>query len=217
MQPFTSITGVAVPIIEDDLNTDQIAPIQMSRELKPDYADLLFKRRRVNPDGSRNEAHILNQGRYRNPAILVSGRNFGCGSSREAAVWCLTAVGIRAIVARSIADIFRENCLQNGVLPVELADADAAQFEARVLAADGNAPFTADLVTQTLSGPDGVDIRFEIPASDRMRLIEGLDDIGVSLKHEAEVAAWEARTAAQLPWRQSARDRRRSEPSKDSG
>ncbi len=208
MEPFTRITGPAVPMREDDLNTDQIAPIQMSRELKPDYADLLFKRRRIHPDGSLVEDHILNQERYRRPAILLGGRNFGCGSSREAAVWCMMAVGIRCIVARSIADIFRENCLQNGVLPVELDDAKADALEVRVLAADGLQPFNADLTTQTISGPGGPDIAFEISASDKMRLLEGLDDIGVTLKHRAEIEAWEARTAKQLPWRQSSRDRR---------
>ena len=208
MTPFTSITGPCVALIEDDLNTDQIAPIQMSRELKPDYADLLFKRRRENPDGSRTD-HILNQPRFARPAILLSRHNFGCGSSREAAVWCLTAVGIRCIVARSIADIFRENCLQNGVLPVELDGPAADDFERRVLVADGQAAFTADLPSQTLSGPGGADIRFEIAPSDKMRLIEGLDDIGVSLKHEADIKAWEAKAAARHPWMQTARDRRR--------
>lgn len=210
MQPFVSITGPCVPILEDDLNTDQIAPIQMSRELKPDYADLLFKRQRQNPDGSRAEGHIFNQPRYAKPGLLMSRHNFGCGSSREAAVWCLMAVGIRCIVARSIADIFRENCLQNGVLPVELDDATAEALEKRVLAADGNAPFKADLPTQTLSGPGGPDIHFEIPASDKMRLIEGLDDIGVTLKHDQDIKAWEAMAVSRFPWMQAARDKRRA-------
>lgn len=209
MEPFTSITGPVVPFLEDDLNTDQIAPIQMSRELKPDYADLLFKRQRQNADGSRNARHILEQPQYKRPAILLSRHNFGCGSSREAAVWCLQAVGIRCIVARSIADIFRENCLQNGVLPVELDDATAAALEARVLAADGHGAFTAALPNQTISGPGGPDIRFEIGASDKMRLIEGLDDIGVSLKHDPDIKAWEAKAAERFPWMQAARDKRR--------
>jgi 3-isopropylmalate/(R)-2-methylmalate dehydratase small subunit len=209
MTPFSSITGPCVPLLEDDLNTDQIAPIQMSRDLKPDYADLLFKRQRENADGSPT-GHILNRPQYARPAMLLSRHNFGCGSSREAAVWCLMAVGIRCIVARSIADIFRENCLQNGVLPIELPDDVATGLEQRVLATDGAAPFTADLPSQTLSGPGGPGIRFEIAASDKMRLIEGLDDIGVSLKHAAEIEAWEARAAARHPWMQAARDRRRS-------
>ena len=208
MQSFIRVTGVAVPMLEDDINTDQMAPIQMSRDLKPDYADLLFKRQRQNPDGNRIEGHILNQKRYRQPAIVVGGRNFGCGSSREAAVWCLAAVGVRCVIARSLADIFRENCLQNGVLPIELDDAKAAAFEARVLAADGHQPFTIDLETQTISGPGGGDIAFDIPASDRTRLMEGLDDIGFTMKHRAEIEAWEARTAASTPWAQAMRDKR---------
>jgi 3-isopropylmalate dehydratase small subunit len=210
MTPFTSVTGPVVPFLEDDLNTDQIAPIQMSRELKPDYGDLLFKRQRLNADGSRNTAHILEQPQYKRPGLLLSRHNFGCGSSREAAVWCMTAVGIRCVIARSIADIFRENCLQNGVLPVELDDKTAAALEARVLAADGREPFTADLPSQTITGPGGPVIGFEIAASDKMRLIEGLDDIGVTLKHLSDIEAWEARTAKALPWRQSAVDRRKS-------
>lgn len=208
MTTFSSITGPCVPFLEDDINTDQIAPIQMSSELKPDYADLLFKRQRQNADGSRTD-HILNRPQYAKPAILLSRHNFGCGSSREAAVWCLAAVGIRCIVARSIADIFRENCLQNGVLPIELDGAAAEALEARVLAANGREPFTADLPSQTLNGPAGLAIPFEIGASDKMRLIEGLDDIGVTLKHAADIEAWEAKAKSQFPWMQQARDRRR--------
>ena len=207
MQPFKTTTGIAVAMLIDDMNTDQIAPIQMARQLKPDYGSLLFKRARTNPDGSDND-HILNEPRYRNPAIFVGGRNFACGSSREAAVWCMMGVGVTVIVARSIADIFRENCLQNGVLPIELDDKSADDFEKRVLAVDGSAPFTVDLERQTISGPGGADIAFEISASDKMRLIEGLDDIGFTLKHEAEIKTWETRTAAKLPWRQTLRDRR---------
>ena len=208
MQPFTRITGVAVAMLEDDLNTDQIAPIQMSTALKPDYADLLFKRQRCRPDGSEEPGHILNQERYRRPAIFVGGRNFGCGSSREAAVWCLTAVGVRCVIARSLADIFRENCLQNGVLPIELSADEAGDLESRVLAADGRSPFTVDLERQAIAGPGGSDIAFDIPASDRMRLIEGLDDIGFTLKHAPEIEAWEARMASRFPWAQRMRDRR---------
>lgn len=208
MTPFTRISGPCVPFIEDDINTDQIAPIQMSSELKPDYADLLFKRQRLDAEGRRT-SHILNLPQYARPAMLIARHNFGCGSSREAAVWCLAAIGIGCIVARSMADIFRENCLQNGLLPIELDGPAADDLERRVLAADGRAPFTADLPSQTISGPGGPDIVFEIGASDKMRLIEGLDDIGVTLKHAAEIEAWEARTKSQLPWMQSARDRRR--------
>jgi 3-isopropylmalate dehydratase small subunit len=118
------------------------------------------------------------------------------------------ANGIRVIVAKSFADIYRENCLQNGLLPVVLGVQLGDQFIARVVAVDGQAPFTVDLQTQRISGPGGPDIAFEIPAADRTRLLEGLDDIGLSLKHVDEIASWEARAKAAQPWLQSARDSR---------
>jgi 3-isopropylmalate dehydratase small subunit len=210
MERFTSVTGTAVPLLQDDINTDQIAPVQMARSLKPDYGALLFFRQRHHVDGSPDPAFVLNQPQFAKPAILVTGQNFGCGSSREAAVWSMLAAGIRCIVARSFADIYRENCLQNGLLPVELKADDAAGLEVRVVAANGAAPFTADLVAQRISGPGGPDVCFEIAAADRMRLLEGLDEIGVTLKHLEDIAAWEQRTAAEAPWLQTARDRRAS-------
>src|SRR2546421_10720435 len=146
MQPFTTHTGIAVPLLQDDINTDQVAPVQSMRSLKPDYEALLFMRARRRDDGSENPDFVLNQPQFRNPGILVTGHNFGAGSSREAAVWGMLANGIRVIVARSFADIYRENCLQNGLLPVVLAAADAQAFEARVLAGNGVATFTVDLV-----------------------------------------------------------------------
>jgi 3-isopropylmalate/(R)-2-methylmalate dehydratase small subunit len=204
MQPFTSHTGIAVPLLVDDLNTDQIAPVQAMRALKPDYKALLFMRVRAeNPD------FVLNQPQFRDPGILVSGNNFGAGSSREAAVWGMLANNIRVIVAKSFADIYRENCLQNGLLPVVLSAAEADAFIARVVAVNGAAPFTVDLRTQHISGPGGPDIAFEIPAPDRVRLLEGLDDIGLTLKHNDEIAAWEARARTAQPWLQEARDLRR--------
>jgi 3-isopropylmalate/(R)-2-methylmalate dehydratase small subunit len=209
MQPFSTVTGVAVPLLRDDVNTDEIAPIQMMRRLEPDYRAMLFMRTRLRSDGSEDPDFVLHRPQFRDPAILVAGSNFGCGSSREAAVWTLMAWGIRCIVARSFADIFRENLLQNGVLPVVLSAGDAEAFEARVIAADGAAPFTVDLPAQTISGPGGPDLQFDISASDKMRLIEGLDDVGLTLKQTADIVAWEQRTSAAQPWLQIARDRRR--------
>jgi 3-isopropylmalate dehydratase small subunit len=138
----------------------------------------------------------------------VTGQNFGAGSSREAAVWGMLANNIRVIVAKSFADIYRENCLQNGLLPVVLDSPDADAFIARVIAANGSAPFTVDLPTQRISGPGGADIAFDIPPSDRMRLLEGLDDIGMTLKHTEEIVAFEKRMAGDQPWLQVARDSR---------
>jgi len=204
MQPFISITGVAVPLLRDDVNTDQIAPIPTQRSLKPDYREMFFHRARRGPDDALDPAHVLNQPQYASASILVTGRNFGCGSSREGAVWTLMAVGVTCIIARGIADLYRENCLQNGVLPIELPDDVAEAFERRVVAADGAQPFTVDLRTQTISGPGGADIHFDISDADRTRLLEGLDDIGMSLKHTSEVEAWEERTRASAPWMQRA-------------
>jgi 3-isopropylmalate dehydratase small subunit len=203
MQPFSSHTGIAVPLLVDDLNTDQIAPVQAMRDLKPDYKKLLFMRTRAEePD------FVLNKPQFQNPGILVSGNNFGSGSSREAAVWGMLANNIRVIVAKSFADIYRENCLQNGLLPVVLSAAEADAFIARVVEVNGAAPFTVDLQTQTISGPGGPDIVFDIAPADRMRLLEGLDDIGLTLKHTDEIVAFEKRVANAQPWLQTATDSR---------
>jgi 3-isopropylmalate dehydratase small subunit len=173
------------------------------RALKPDYKALLFMRSR-----SEDPDFVLNRPQFREPGILVTGHNFGAGSSREAAVWGMLANNIRVIVARSFADIYRENCLQNGLLPVVLAPQDADAFEQRVLAANGSAPFTVDLETQRISGPGGPDIAFDMPAADRIRLLEGLDDIGLTLKHRDEIVDWEKRMAGSQPWLQVATDSR---------
>jgi 3-isopropylmalate/(R)-2-methylmalate dehydratase small subunit len=209
MEPFRRHTGIAVPLIRDDINTDQIAPIANMRALKPDYRTMLFARAKMRDDGSEDPDFVLNKPQFREPGILVTGNNFGAGSSRESAVWSMLANNIRVIVARSFADIYRENLLQNCLLPVVLAPKDADAFEARVIAVDGAAPFTVDLETQTISGAGGGDIAFDISPPDRMRLLEGLDDIGLTLKHTDDLRAWEQRMAAAHPWLQSAIDSRR--------
>ncbi len=208
MQPFTTHTGIAVPLMKDDINTDQIAPVQAMRALKPDYKALLFMRARRRDDGSEDPDFVLNRPQFRAPGILVTGHNFGAGSSREAAVWGMLANGIRVIVAKSFADIYRENCLQNGLLPIVLAPPEAQAFEQRVIAVNGAASFTVDLPAQRIRGPGGADVAFALPAADRMRLIEGLDDIGLTLKHRAEIVDWERRMAGAQPWLQTAQDGR---------
>jgi len=208
MQPFSSHTGIAAPLLKDDINTDQIAPIMHSRSLKEDYKAMLFHRARHREDGSEDPDFVLNRPQFRAAGILVTGQNFGAGSSRESAVWSMLANDIRVVVAKSFADIYRENCLQNGVLPVVLGPQDADAFIARVVAADGAAPFTVDLATQRISGPGGPDIAFEIAAADRTRLLEGLDDIGMTLKHIDDIVGWERRAAAAQPWLQAAQDGR---------
>ena len=211
-EPFTTLTGVAAPLLEGDVNTDQIAPVMREHRtsIHADYARNLFYRRRFREDGSEDPDFVLNKPQFRAAKILVAGGNFGCGSSRESAVWAMTAYGIRCVVARSFADIYRENCLKNGLLPVTLTPGDGASFEAKVMAADGRAPFTADLENQLVRCPDGTEFRFDIAPGERTALLEGLDDIGVTLKHLDEIAAWEQRTRGQRPWLQEARDSRRS-------
>ena len=208
MEPFRTHTGIAVPLIRDDIDTDQIAPVAAMRNLKPDYKALLFMGARRRDDCCEESEFVLNKPQFRNPGILVTGHNFGAGSSREAAVWSMLANNIRVIVARSFADIYRENCLQTGLLPVVLDAKSADAFEAWVIAIDGAAPFTVDLQTQRISGPGGPNVVFDIAPTDRMRLLEGLDVIGLTLKHVDEIMAWEQRMAAAQPWLQSARENR---------
>jgi 3-isopropylmalate/(R)-2-methylmalate dehydratase small subunit len=208
MQAFGNHTGIAAPLLKDDVNTDQIAPVLHSRGLKEDYKAMLFYRARQRDDGSEDPDFVLNKPQFRNAGILVTGNNFGAGSSRETAVWSMLANNIRVIIAKSFADIYRENCLQNGLLPIVLEPGVADAFAARVIAVDGAAPFTVDLVSQRISGPGGADVAFDIAAADRTRLLEGLDDIGLTLKHMNEIVSWEQRAAAAQSWLQTAKDSR---------
>jgi len=208
MQAFSSHTGIAAPLLKDDVNTDQIAPVLHSRGLKEDYKAMLFHRARRREDGGEDPDFVLNKPQFRNAGILVTGNNFGAGSSRETAVWSMLANDIRVIIAKSFADIYRENCLQNGLLPIVLEPHVANALAARVTAVDGAAPFTVDLVSQRIRGPGGADVIFEIAAADRARLLEGLDDIGLTLKHMNEIVSWEQRAAAAQPWLQTAKDSR---------
>jgi 3-isopropylmalate/(R)-2-methylmalate dehydratase small subunit len=204
MKAFTKAMGVAIPFLENDVNTDQIAPVGGGVKLHEDYAETLFKNRRHRDDGSEDETFVFNRPEFRRGAILVTGHNFGCGSSRESAVWVFQAIGVSCIVARSFADIYRENCLQNGVLAIVLPESDADTLEASVVAANGAGAFTVDLVERTIAGPGGLHLSFDISEAERTRLLEGLDDIGLTLKQRAEIEAWEKRMAADMPWAQSA-------------
>jgi 3-isopropylmalate/(R)-2-methylmalate dehydratase small subunit len=208
MQPFSTHTAVAAPLLKDDINTDQIAPVLHTRGLKEDYKAMLFHRARARDDGSQDPDFVLNKPQFRAAGILMTGNNFGAGSSRESAVWSMLANNIRVIVARSFADTYRENCLQNGLLPIVLEPGEADAFIARVVRVDGTGPFTVDLITQRISGPGGTDIAFDISAADRTRLLEGLDDIGLTLKQMDDIVKWEQRAATAQPWLQMARDSR---------
>ena len=203
MQPFTTLTGVAAPLLRDDINTDQICPVLPLRVLDPDYAQQLFARLRKRPDGGDNPDFVLNQPQYRSACILVAGRNFGCGSARESAAWAVEAFGIRCIVARSFAELFRNNAIRNGILPVALPDAAMDRFEREVKAADGERRFTVDLGAQRIILPDGDTIPFHIDAADRTALLQGLDEIGLTLQNAADISAFEEHTRTTQPWLQS--------------
>lgn len=202
MEAFSTLTGVAARLDQDDINTDQIAPAS-GHGMNPDYGKFLFGSMRYAKNGSDVPEFVLNKPQFRDTKILVTGRNFGCGSSRESAVWAFVGYGIRCIVAPSFADIFRENCLKNGVLPITLGDAELTGFRQRITDADGSAPFTADLEKQHLSGPGGSDIAFDIAPAERHALMEGLDDIGLTLAHVDDIFAWEQKIAGARPWLQS--------------
>ena len=204
MKPFTRVAGVAVPFLEDDVNTDQIAPVGGGVRFGEDYAQTFFRHRRRLADGTENPDFIFNQPNYKNPVIVVTGKNFGCGSSRESAVWALQAIGVSCIVARSFADIYRENCLQNGVLPIVLSDEAAERMESATIAAGGKQDFTVDLEERTIRGPDGLTLTFDISPSDRTRLLEGLDDIGLTMKSLDDIRAFERKALSARPWAQRA-------------
>jgi 3-isopropylmalate/(R)-2-methylmalate dehydratase small subunit len=203
MQPFIRLTGIAAPLLRDDVNTDQIAPVLPLRIIEPDYAAQLFVRWRRRPDGTPDPDFVLNRPQYQGARILVAGGNFGCGSARESAVWALAAFGIRAIVARSFADLFRGNCIANGVLPVVLAAEQHAAFAAQITTVCGSAAFCVDLIDQHIRAPDGTLYPFAIDAGERTTLLEGLDDIGLSLRHAEAITAWEEGTRSARPWLQT--------------
>ena len=203
MEPFISVTGAAAPLPLDHVNTDQIIPSAYLKDLHADMAQGFLAYMRRAPDGTHNMDFVLEKPQFVQAPILVVGANFGCGSSREHAVWSLRAFGVRCVIGTSPAEFFRENCLKNGVLPVVLDDAQFGDLLARVTAVDGQAPFTVDLEACRIRGPQGFTMPFEIGASEREALLEGLDDIGLTLKSLPQIQAWEARVAQLKPFAQA--------------
>jgi 3-isopropylmalate/(R)-2-methylmalate dehydratase small subunit len=192
MRAFTSHTGRAVPLDRADVDTDQIIPAEyLKRVERTGFGPFLFDSWRKDPD------FVLNRPEHWGATILVTGANFGSGSSREHAVWALEDHGFRAIVAASFADIFRNNCTKVGLLPVVLA-AERTRELLDAVTADPSLEITVDLEAQRVTG-GGVDERFEIDAFTRWRLLEGLDDVGLTLRHADEIAAFELRRDSWLP------------------
>ena len=199
MEPFVRRTGVLAVMDRVDVDTDQIIPKQFLKRIeRTGYEDALFFDWRFRPDGSPNPDFELNRPEYQGANALVAGRNFGCGSSREHAPWALHDYGIMTVIAPSFGDIFRNNCYQNGMLPVQLSESQVRELMDRAKARPG-AKVTVDLEQQTVSLDDGWSAHFDIDPFRRDCLLKGLDDIGLTLQHQDEIAAFESRRPAWLP------------------
>ncbi len=195
MEPFVKLTGVAAPIDRVNIDTDQIIPaIHLKRIERTGYGQFLFSSWRFNEDGSPNPDFVLNDPKYQNPSILVAGRNFGCGSSREHAPWALQDFGIRCIIAPSFADIFYNNSFQNGLLPAVLSEAEVQRIMERLKKEPGT-KLNIDLESQRIWDEDeDLVISFDIDPFRKNCLLSGLDDIGLTLQQEDRIAAFEAKS-----------------------
>ena len=194
MEPFVKLEGVVAPLDAVNVDTDMIIPAVYLKSIeRTGFGKNLFDRYRYNEDGSENPDFMLNQDAYRNAKILVSGPNFGCGSSREHAPWALDDYGIRCVIAPSFADIFFNNCFKNGLLPLILPEQDVR----RIIDKSKDDPgfqLTVDLEAQQVRDADEeIVVDFEVEEFRRYCLLNGLDDIGLTLQHEDAISAFEAR------------------------
>jgi 3-isopropylmalate/(R)-2-methylmalate dehydratase small subunit len=200
MRKFTTLTGVAAPLPIDNVDTDMIIPKQYLKTIKrTGLGRGLFAEMRYREDGSENADFVLNKPAYRKAVILVAGDNFGCGSSREHAPWALLDFGVRCVIATDFADIFYNNCFKNGILPIKVSREDLAKLMDDA-ERGANATLTIDLKAQEIRGPDGGVVKFQLDSFRKQRLIEGLDDIGLTLVEAPAIAAHEKKSAAAHPW-----------------
>jgi len=199
MTPFTTLTGTAAPLNMANVDTDKIIPARFLKTIKRSGLGVhLFASLRYNDDDSEKPDFVLNQPKYRHAEILIAGENFGCGSSREHAPWALLDFGIRCVIAPSFADIFHGNCFKNGILPIALPPAVCEQLMADAAMGD-NARLTINLAEQVVIRPDGTEIPFEVDAFRKHCLLNGLDDIGLTLAHEAAIRTYESRMPSWQP------------------
>ena len=200
MQEFTKLTGVAAPMDAINVDTDQIIPKLHLRTIKrTGLGKVLFDELRFNPDGTEKPEFVLNRAPYRNAEILVTGDNFGCGSSREHAPWALLDFGIRCIISTSFADIFYNNCFKNGILPITVS---AEELQALMADASDreNPVLTVDLHAQEITRPNGATVRFSIDEFRRDCLLDGLDDIGLTMQKVEMIDAFEKTQRERQPW-----------------
>ncbi|HEV2835754.1 MAG TPA: 3-isopropylmalate dehydratase small subunit, partial [Pyrinomonadaceae bacterium] len=190
--PFRKHTGLVAPLDRANVDTDQIIPKQFLKRIeRTGFGQFLFYDWRYLPDGQLNPSFVLNEQRYQGASILVTDKNFGCGSSREHAPWALGEYGFRVIIAPSFADIFANNCFKNGMLPIVLRPECVAEIMRRAGEREGY-KLTVDLETQMITDEDGLSLEFEVDRFQRYCLLEGLDDIGLTLRHEDAIKAYEA-------------------------
>ena len=200
MQKFDVLTGIAAPLPILNIDTDMIIPKQYLKTIKrTGLGNGLFSEMRYHEDGSENADFILNKAAYRKAQILVAGDNFGCGSSREHAPWALADFGIRCVISTSFADIFYNNCFKNGILPIVVSPDDLKKLMDDA-ERGANATLTVDLVNQVIKGPDGGQVSFDIDPFKKHCLLNGLDDIGLTLEKASEIASFEAQNATVRPW-----------------
>ena len=200
MQKFETLTGVAAPLNIVNVDTDMIIPKQFLKTIKrTGLGKSLFFEMRYTQDGKEIDVFVLNQPAYRKAEILVAGDNFGCGSSREHAPWALLDFGIRCVISTSFADIFYNNCFKNGILPVKVSPEDLKKLMDDA-SRGSNATLTIDLPRQEIRGPDGGVIRFDIDPFRKHCLLNGLDDIGLTLEKSAAIDRFEKKQSASQPW-----------------
>ncbi|WP_112873413.1 3-isopropylmalate dehydratase small subunit [Paracoccus endophyticus] len=200
MDKFTTLTGIAAPMPLVNIDTDMIIPKQFLKTIhRSGLGKNLFEEMRFFPDGTENPDFVLNKPAWRGAQIIVAGDNFGCGSSREHAPWALLDYGIRCVISTSFADIFYNNCFKNGILPIVLPQAavDALMKDAENGA---NARLTVDLAAQTVTAPDGTAHPFDIDPHRKHCLLNGLDDIGLTMEKAAAIQAYETQIAQSQPW-----------------
>ncbi len=200
MEPFTNLTAAAAPIDILNCDTDRIIPARFLRKPRePGFERWLFHDIRFDTEGNERPEFILNQPAYRHARILVADANYGCGSSREAAVYVMYDYGIRSVIAPSFGDIHYGNALQNGFLPIVLTDEECKRLRSQLHEKSG-AEITIDLPAQTVIGPDGTVYRFQIDPAAKERLVKGLDDVGLVLQHIERIEGFEERYFEEHPW-----------------
>jgi 3-isopropylmalate/(R)-2-methylmalate dehydratase small subunit len=200
MDKFTTLTGVAAPLDIMNIDTDMIIPKQYLKTIaRTGLGAGLFSELRFNEDGSENPDFVLNKPAYRNAKIIVAGDNFGCGSSREHAPWALLDYGVLCVISTSFADIFYNNCFQNGILPAKVSKEDLAKLMDDA-SRGSNATLTVDLEKQEIRGPDGGIVKFEIDGFRKHCLLNGLDDIGLTMQKGDKIGSFEQKMGAERPW-----------------